>query len=59
MMLRLPPLLQVDVIESQPDFPTIATCVGPLEIVIGAARLSVTGVVDPILLTTAIAALRA
>ncbi|MCY1196854.1 Transposase [compost metagenome] len=53
------PLLQVDVIESQPDFPTVATCAGSLEIVIGAARLSVTGVVDLVMLKTAIAALRA
>lgn len=53
-----PELLAVDVIESQAVRPATAPA-GKLELVIGGARLSITGTIDPELLTAAIAALRA
>ncbi len=52
-------LLAVDVIESRPAMVPAAASPGALEIVIGSARLSVTGRIDPELLKTAITALRA
>lgn len=50
-----PRLLAVDVIGTEP---TKASSAGQLEITIGAARLCVSGSVDPLMLKTAIAALR-
>lgn len=55
----VPPLLAVDVIEAESDVPPAIAAAGSLDILIGGARLSVTGAVDPMLLKTAIAALRA
>lgn len=50
-----PALLAVDVIEPAMQIGPVGT----LEIVIGSGRLIVTGAVDPVMLKTAIAALRA
>lgn len=54
----VPELLAVDVLVPPDESPTV-TFTGRLELVIGAARLSVIGTVDPVMLKTAIAALRA
>ncbi|MCA7961245.1 transposase [Burkholderia multivorans] len=51
------PLLAVDVVDTEPK-PTQTPPAGHLEITIGLARLRVSGTVDPLLLKTAIAALR-
>jgi transposase len=52
-----PALLAVDVIGAQ-DVPSVSPSSGRLEIVIGSARLSVTGTIDTVMLKAAIAALR-
>jgi len=52
-----PPLLAVDVVDTEPK-PTQAPPAGQLEITIGSVRLRVSGLVDPLMLKTAIAALR-
>ena len=51
------PLLAVDVVDTEPK-PSETTPAGHLEITIGSARLRVSGTVDPLMLKTAIAALR-
>ncbi|MVW70114.1 transposase [Bordetella sp. 15P40C-2] len=52
------PLLAVDVVDVEPKSPGTSPA-GQFEITIGSARLRVSGTVDPLMLKTAIAALRA